>query len=154
MAMGQSKEARQEPLFVASGSLAKSPGHPFYERLNRLLREASFDRFVEERCAGFYADRVGRPGTPPGVYFRLLLVGYFEGLDSERGIAWRCADSLALRSFLRYALDQSPPDHSTISRTRRLIGCEVAEFNPELDGAAATASAVETLLAAILGDAS
>lgn len=120
MAMG-GQSARQQPLFVAGSALAQSPGHPFYERVNALLREAGFDRFVESICARFYAATMGRPGTPPGVYFRMLMVGYFEGLSSERGIAWRCADSLALRSFLGYGLDQMPPDHSTLSRTRRLI---------------------------------
>jgi len=79
---------------------------------------------VEERCRKFYAPKMGRPSLAPGKYFRLLLIGYFEGLDSEREIAWRAADSLALRSFLRIGLDEVPPDHSTISRTRRLIDVE------------------------------
>ena len=124
MAMGQRRGERQETLFVPSGTLAKSPGHPFYEALNGLLTEARFDRFVEDRCASFYAETMGRPGTPPGVYFRMLMIGYFEGLSSERGIAWRCADSLALRMFLGYGLDEMPPDHSTLSRTRRLLDLE------------------------------
>ena len=98
-------------------------GHPFYERLNRLLSKRGFDAFAESACESFYA-KVGRPGLAPGVYFRALLVGYFEGIDSERGIAWRAADSLALRSFLGFELDQTTPDHSTISRTRRLIDVE------------------------------
>jgi hypothetical protein len=80
-----------------------------------------FDDFAEAQCATFYAETMGRPGLPPDVYFRLLLIGYFEGIDSERGIAWRAADSLALRDFLGIGLDEAPPDHSTISRTRRLI---------------------------------
>jgi transposase len=98
-----------------------SPGHPFYARLNAILDAAGFDRFVEAQCAQFYAPVMGRPSLTPGRYFRLLLVGYFEGLDSERGIAWRAADSLAVRSFLGLGLDAAAPDHSTISRTRRLI---------------------------------
>ena len=103
--------------------LATPAGHPFYERLNGLLSKRGFDAFAESACESFYA-KVGRPGLPPGVYFRALLVGYFEGIDSERGIAWRTADSLALRSFLGFELNQSTPDHSTISRTRRLIDVE------------------------------
>jgi transposase len=92
--------------------------------LNQLLREHGFDDFAEAQCAMFYADAMGRPGLPPGIYFRLLLIGYFEGIDSERGIAWRAADSFALRDFLGVGLDSAPPDHSTISRTRRLIDLE------------------------------
>ena len=92
--------------------------------LEDLLKEHHFDDFVEQRCAKFYAERMGRPSVEPGVYFRLLLVGYFEGLGSERGIAWRAADSLALREFLGLKLSESPPDHSTLSRTRRLIDVE------------------------------
>jgi transposase len=98
--------------------------HPFYTRLNQLLREHGFDDFAETQCAPFYADTMGRPSLPPGIYFRLLLIGYFEGIDSERGIAWRAADSFALRDFLGVGLDSAPPDHSTISRTRRLIDLE------------------------------
>ena len=99
-------------------------GHPFYERLNRLLEEHDFDSFVEDKCRSFYAAERGRPGLVPGIYFRLLLVGYFEGIDSERGIAWRAEDSLSLRGFLAIGLNEAPPDHSTISRTRRLIDLE------------------------------
>ena len=98
--------------------------HPFYEQLNRLLEEHDFDEFVEQQCAGFYAETMGRPSLLPRRYFRLLLIGYFEGIDGERGIAWRAADSLALRSFLGVGLNEMPPDHSTISRTRRLIDVE------------------------------
>jgi transposase len=89
-----------------------------------LLREHGFDDFVDAQCTGFYAETMGRPSLPPGIYFRLLLIGYFEGIDSERGIAWRAADSLALRDFLGLGLTEAPPDHSTISRTRRLIALE------------------------------
>ncbi len=123
MAMGKRK-GRQGGLWIATSDLARSPGHPFYECLNRLLAEHGFDEFVEEQCRSFYAERMGRPSLPPGMYFRLLLIGYFEGIDSERGIAWRVADSLTLREFLSLSLAQSPPDHSTISRNRRLIDVE------------------------------
>jgi transposase len=121
MAMGKRKRARQPALWVATTDLPTTASHPFYARLNQVLAEHGFDDFVEEQCAPFYAKTMGRPGLPPGVYFRLLLIGYFEGLDSERGIAWRAADSFALRDFLGVGLDSAPPDHSTISRTRRLI---------------------------------
>ena len=96
----------------------------FYERLNRVLDATGFDAFVEEQCAKFYADGVGRPSLAPGRYFRMLLLGYFEGLDSERAIAWRAADSLSLRQLLDVSLDEAPPDHSTVSRTRRRIDVE------------------------------
>src|SRR6202521_2379522 len=109
---------------MAMGNLTKSPGHQFYTRLNGLLDADDFDGFVEGQCAKFYAPVMGRPSLAPGRYFRLLLVGYFEGIDSERGIAWRASDSLAVRSFLRLAVDEPPPDHSTISRTRRVIDLE------------------------------
>ena len=120
MAMGI-RQDEQAALWVATDDLPKSPGHPFYTRLNSLLDTHGFDRFVESQCREFYAKVMGRPSLAPGCYFRLLLVGYFEGIDSERGIAWRATDSLTVRSFLRLALDDPPPDHSTISRTRRLI---------------------------------
>src|SRR5438128_10633422 len=123
MAMGKRK-SEQAPMWVSTTDLPVSPGHPFYARLNAILDEAGFDRFVEEQCRSFYAPVMGRPSLPPGRYFRLLLLGYFEGLDSERGIAWRAADSLAVRSFVGLGLDQATPDHSTISRTRRLIDLE------------------------------
>jgi transposase len=110
-------------MWIEAGTLAKTAGHPFYERLNVVLEKQHFDLFAEQACAPFYS-KTGRPGLAPGAYFRCLLVGYFEGLDSERGIAWRVADSLALRSFLGYELSQNTPDHSTISRTRRLIDLE------------------------------
>lgn len=123
MAMGK-KKGRQGDLWIATRDLARSPGHPFYERLNRLLEQHGFDGFVEEQCRSFYAERLGRPSLAPGQYFRLLLIGYFEGIDSERGIAWRVADSLTLREFLGLALSEAPPDHSTLSRNRRLIDVE------------------------------
>jgi transposase len=114
---------KQEPIWIEASRLATPVGHPFYECLNQLLNRRGFDSFAESACQGFYA-KVGRPGLAPGVYFRALLVGYFEGIDSERGIAWRTADSLALRSFLGFELSEATPDHSTISRTRRLIDVE------------------------------
>jgi transposase len=122
MAMGTRRHRQQqEELWLSAASLAVPASHPFYERLNRLLDECQFDDFVERLCKPFYAETLGRPGLAPGIYFRLLMVGYFEGIDSERGIAWRAADSLGIRKFLRVALDETAPDHSTISRTRRLI---------------------------------
>ena len=125
MAMGTSRDrTRQATMWVPTADLPKSAGHPFYERLNRVLDDAGFDAFVEAQCASFYADGVGRPSLAPGRYFRLLLLGYFEGLDSERAIAWRAADSLSIRTFLDFALHEAPPDHSTLSRTRRLIDLE------------------------------
>lgn len=111
-------------MWVASSDLPRSAGHPFYEQLNRVLDAAGFDRFVEAQCAKFYADGVGRPSLAPGRYFRMLLLGYFEGLESERAIAWRAADSLSLRQFLDVSLEEAPPDHSTVSRTRRRIDVE------------------------------
>jgi len=123
MAMGK-RTSEQAPLWIPTTELPVSPGHPFYVRLNEILDAAGFDQFVEEQCRPFYAPVMGRPSLAPGRYFRLLLVGYFEGLDSERGIAWRAADSLAVRHFLGLGLDEAAPDHSTISRTRRLIDVE------------------------------
>ena len=104
-----------------AASLPSAPGHPFYKRLNEVLDKAKFDRFCEKSCAGFYHQKLGRPSLPPGQYFRIMMIGFFEGLDSERGIAWRLADSLTLRQFLSIGLDEKTPDHVTISRTRRLI---------------------------------
>src|SRR3989441_7300964 len=123
MAMGKRK-SQQAPIWIPTTDLPVAPGHPFYVRLNAILDDAGFDRFAEEQCQAFYAPVMGRPGLPPGRYFRLLLLGYFEGLDSERGIAWRAADSLGVRSFVGLSLDAAAPDHSTISRTRRLIDVE------------------------------
>ena len=108
-------------MWVAVSELPGSVSHPFYEKLNGLLAEHGFDDFAEMQCRGFYAEKMGRPSLAPGQYFRLLLLGYFEGLDSERGIAWRAADSLGVRAFVGLALTEAAPDHSTISRTRRLI---------------------------------
>ena len=124
MAMGRRKKQRQQSLFVAAADLPRSAAHPFYAKLNEVLAGWKFDAFVEAQCAPFYAEKLGRPSLAPGIYFRLLLIGYFEGIDSERGIAWRCADSLSLRSFVGYEISDVSADHSTISRTRRLIDLE------------------------------
>jgi transposase len=124
MAMGKRERDRQPPMWVPTTDLPTTAGHPFYARLNQVLRDQGFDDFVETQCQAFYAERMGRPGLAPGIYFRLLLIGYFEGIDSERGIAWRAADSLTLRDFLGLTLPEAPPDHSTMSRTRRLIDLE------------------------------
>jgi transposase len=122
MAMGTRRQReKQEDLWIAHTELATAPGHPFYQKLNELLESEGFDEFVEQRCVKFYAKKYGRPSLTPGIYFRALLIGYFEGIGAERGIAWRLADSLALRRFVGIGLDENTPDHSTISRTRRLI---------------------------------
>ena len=118
MSMGHRKPEMQSQMFIAVSELPAAAGHPFYEKLNQALRAMDFDRRVEELCRKFYDPSLGRRGIPPGVYFRLLLIGYFEGLDSERGIAWRVADSLSLRSFLGCDLQASTPDHSSLSRIR------------------------------------
>lgn len=114
---------RQESLWYGS-ELPTGPGHPFYSRLSQVLEKGDFDRFCEKSCAGFYHAKLGRPSLAPGLYFRIMMIGFFEGIDSERGIAWRLADSLTLRQFLSIGLDEPTPDHVTISRTRRLIGAE------------------------------
>jgi transposase len=126
MAMGKRKR-RQEWLFITADNLPRSDGHPFYQKLNALLAEAGFDRWIEGRCRQYYAEDEtrGQPSVPPGVYFRMLLVGYFEDISSQRGIAWRCADSLSLRAFLGVPLDRPTPDHSTMSVTRKRLGAEV-----------------------------
>jgi transposase len=125
MAMGtRRKRRRQHDLWISAADLPTTAAHPFYRRVNAMLDEHRFDEFVEGACRSFYAQTMGRPSLTPGMYFRLLLVGYFEGIDAERGIAWRAADSLAIRQFLHVALDEAAPDHSTISRTRRLIDLE------------------------------
>jgi transposase len=120
MAMGRRRGGQKQEVLFYAAERAQAPGHPFYQRLNRVLDEAGFDEYCEKACEKFYHDRLGRPSMAPGVYFRLLLIGFFEGLDSERGIAWRVADSLSLRQFLRYGMNETTPDHVTVSRTRRL----------------------------------
>jgi transposase len=129
MAMGKRRRETQESLFIAADRLPRAAGHPFYEKLNQLLAEAGFDTWIESRCREHYAadGSAGRPSIPPGVYFRMLLVGYSEGIDSQRGIAWRCADSLGLRRFLGLSLEESSPDHSTLTNTRKRLPAEVFE---------------------------
>jgi transposase len=109
MSMGKRKRDRQPTMWVPTTELPTAASHPFYRCLNQLLREHDFDDFVEAQCVDFCAKTIGRPSLPPGIYFRLLLIGYFEGIDSERGIAWRAADSLALRDFLGLGLTEAPP---------------------------------------------
>jgi transposase len=125
MAMGKRQRATQDSLFIPTASLARSASHTFYERLNGVLTKAGFDDFAEGLCASYYVEGKGRPGIPPGTYFRMHLAGYFEGLESERLICWRVADSLALRPFLGYDLTQRTPDHSTLSRIRQRLPVEV-----------------------------
>ena len=124
MAIGKRGKGRQQELFVAASEI-RALGNPFYRALNRLLEEEGFDEFAEETCREFYAEKRGRPGIPPGVYFRMLLVGYLEGIGSERGIAWRCGDSISLREFLGYGLERNPPEHSGLSKTRKRLSVEL-----------------------------
>ena len=126
MALGRQGE-RQADLMIGWAELPRAPGHVFYDRLQAVLLEAGFDRFTEGECAPYYASRRGRPSLPPGRYFRMHLVGYFEGIDSERGLEWRCADSLSLREFLRLGTTEPVPDHSWLSRTRSRLPLEVHE---------------------------
>ena len=123
MAMGRQRRAPEQALFVATSEISAAE-NPFYRALNELLGEDGFDRFAEDLCEEFYAGNVGRPGIPPGVYFRMMMVGFLEGISSERGIAWRCKDSLSLRDFLGYGLTKNPPDHSSLSRTRKRLTVE------------------------------
>ena len=119
--MGRRRGREQQEVLFYTNERATAPGHPFYERLNQVLDQARFDEFCEKTAARFYHGRLGRPSISPGTYFRLLLIGFFEGIDSERGIDWRVADSLSLRQFLRYGMNEATPDHVTVSRTRRLM---------------------------------
>ena len=127
MALGRRKECRQQGLFVTADSLPTSDGHVFYSKLNQLLADEGFDRWIEELCASYYSQSRGRPGIPPGIYFRMLLIGYFEGIQSQRGIAWRCADSLSLRKFLGIPLTESTPDHSSMTYIRERLPQSVHE---------------------------
>ena len=124
MAMGRRQRHRQQTMWLATEQLPRTAGHVFYDRVNKILVEHGFDDFAEKACQQFYAETMGRPGLAPGIYFRMQLIGYFEGIDSERGMAWRCADSLSLREFIGAGLTGAVPDHSSVSRTRRLIDLE------------------------------
>jgi transposase len=119
MALG-TRKPKQDERFIPTAKIATGPGHPFYAKLNAVLADAGFEAFVEQLCAPYYKEG-GRPGIPPGVYFRMLLIGYFEGLDSQRGIAWRCADSLALRTFLGFAITEDTPVHVTMTMIRKRL---------------------------------
>lgn len=121
--MSEREQPRQHEMWIETEALVKAPGHPFYRRLNQVLRQHGFDARVCSLCKEFYSE-TGRPSVPPAVYFRMLMIGYFEGLDSELGIAWRCEDSLSLREFLSYDLSEHTPDHSTLSRIRQRIDAE------------------------------
>ena len=127
--MGRRK-SKQSELWVTAEEIAKPTSHPFYAKVNEVLDECQFDRKVEQLCERFYKPVKGRPSITPGVYFRALLIGYCEGISSERGIGWRLADSLSLREFLGFNLGEQTPDHSTLSRTRRLlpVGTRLAVF--------------------------
>jgi transposase len=127
MTMGRRPTEQQPDLWVATSDLPKSPGHVFYDKLNQLLQESGFDSFVEKHCQKYYADGTGRESIPPGIYFRMLLIGYFEGLDSQRAIAWRCSDSLSLRAFLGIPLAEATPDHSSLTRIRQRFPLHVHE---------------------------
>ena len=126
MAMRREGEV-QSDLIVTWAEMPRSPGHAFYDKLHNLLTEAGFDAFVETTCKSYYAPRMGAPSLPPGRYFRIHMVGYFEGIDSERGIVWRCSDSFSLRDFLRLAIGEKVPDHSWLSKTRSRLPHEVHE---------------------------
>jgi transposase len=121
MSMQRRENERQDDLWIAANQVVVAPGNPFYNRLNTILMKKGFDPFVESLCEKFYVEGKGRPGIEPGVYFRMLLIGYMEGIDSERGIAWRCADSLGLREFLGFTLTEATPDHSSLSVIRRRL---------------------------------
>ncbi len=124
MALGKRRSQQQE-LWVATTELPKSEGHVFYRKLNEILAEAGFDRWVEQKCRPYYHNHLGRPSIPPGIYFRMLLVGYFEGIGSQRGIAWRCGDSLSLRAFLGIPLTEETADHSSLTRVRDRLPLEI-----------------------------
>ena len=124
VALRKKKAEEQQELWVATTDIAQAPRHVFYDRLNKLLSEAAFDLFVEQLAEPYYADG-GRPGIAPGVYFRMLFIGYFEGIDSQRGIAWRCEDSLSLRKFLGLKLSENTPDHSSLTRIRDRFPVEI-----------------------------
>jgi transposase len=124
MALGKRRESRQRELWISVSDMARTPRHVFYEKLNRLLAKFEFDTWVEKLCQRFYAEE-GRRSIPPGIYFRMLLVGYFEGIESQRGIAWRCADSLSLKEFLGYGPTDATPEHSSLTKIRQRLPLKV-----------------------------
>ena len=126
MTLGKRKQ-EQQALWVATTELPRSPGHPFYKRLNQLLAEDGFDVWAEKLCEPHYHATLGRPGIPPGIYFRMVLVGYFEGISSQRGIAWRCCDSRSLAEFLGFGPTDETPDHSSMSRVAQRLPHEIHE---------------------------
>ncbi len=126
MALGK-RSNEQQSVWIATTELPKSPGHPFYKKLNAVLAKAGFDAWLEKLCAPYYADKMGRSSIPPGVYFRMILVGYFEGIGSQRGIAWRCCDSRSLAEFLGVPVQEETPDHSSLSRIHDRLPLEVHE---------------------------
>ncbi len=125
MSLGRKPQERQQQFWIETDSLPDVPRHVFYDKLNALLAEGDFDRWIEETCEPYYAQKMGRPGIPPGIYFRMLFIGYFEGIDSQRGIAWRCADSRSLSAFLGYTINEETPDHSSLSRIAARIPLDV-----------------------------
>src|SRR5713226_998996 len=127
MAMGKRRQEEQGAFWVLKEDLPESPGHPFYDKLNQVLDEAGFDTYVEQLCAPHYAEDVGRPSIPPGVYFRMIFTGYFEGIASQRGIAWRCSDSRSLQQFLGLPPTERTPEHSTLSRVHQRLPLAVHE---------------------------
>ena len=125
MSMGRkSDQVTTEDLFISYSDVPKGPSHRFFSRLDRILRKHDFDAFCEEVCAPYYAEIMGRPSIPPGVYFRMLMIGYFEGIKSERDIAWRISDSKSLVGFLGYKVTEATPDHSSLSRIRHRLPLE------------------------------
>ena len=146
MARGKWTSEKQKDLFVAASDMPRSPGHPFYVALNKLLAEAKFDAYVEELCEPLHRDG-GRLGIPPGVFFRMLFVGYFEGIDSQRGIVWRCSDSMSLRSFLGLLPTESSPDHSSLTVIRKRMPNELIEQDFASDTARRDAPRLTQLLA-------
>ena len=124
MSLGRRSGERQGEFWVEASRLTGGPRNAFYDRLNELLAEIDFDRQLEAAAAPYY-EKTGRKGLAPGVYFRMIFIGYFEDISSQRGIAWRCADSRSLARFLGYAPGERTPDHSTLSLTRDRLPMEL-----------------------------
>ena len=136
MSLGRRRREQQDTFWVSADRLGSGPRNAFYDRLNRLLAEIDFDRKLEQAAEPFY-ESTGRRSLPPGVYFRMIIIGYFEDISSQRGIAWRCEDSRSLARFLGYQPGESTPDHSTLSVTRERLPMEIHELAFELILAAA-----------------